>query len=686
MEVSMFTAAGQALLIILDPFRLMLLGGGVLMGLLLGIVPGIGGLVGLSLLLPFTFTMDPYSAFALLLGLSAVVGTGDTIPAILFGVPGGSGAQATVLDGYPMAKRGEAGRALSAAYTSSLIGGLVGALILAVTVPLMRPFILSIGSPELLAISIFGISMVAVLSGTAPLRGLAAAGIGILLSMVGADQQTATLRWTMGSYYLWEGIPLVPLVLGLFAVPELADMAIRRMAISSNGNIDVRGGTLQGARDALKNWWLVVRCGAIGAAVGALPGLGASVVDWLAYGHAKQTVKDAAKTFGTGDVRGVIAPESANNSNQAGALIPTIAFGVPGSASMAILLGAFLMHGLVPGPEMLTVNLNLTYSMVWSLAIANILGAGICFLFSGQLAKIALLRYSLILPAILVVTFVGAFQSTRNWGDLLVLLIFAVLGWTMKQLKWARPPLVLGFVLGAVIERYLFISTARFGYEWLTRPIVLVFLAFAVLTLVKPFATNVRAQGGLHRLFGNLAQPSVRPSQLLYLGFGGLVAVMALQAWDWRLEAKVGPLAVAFFTLGVILVSLFYQVFKNPAFRTAAVGPEAGEIVVEEEHMDNTSDFADLSRPTIFKRAAMFLGWMIGFLVSMATIGLIPTVPLFTILYMRLDGKERWQLVLPHAIGLTAIVYLIFDRLLNLPWPSSALGSLVPALTVIPSV
>ncbi len=212
----MAAAAGKAFVTLMEPHRLMYLMAGCMMGLVLGIVPGIGGLAGTAMLLPFTFGMDPYSAFALLLGLGATTATGDPIPAILFGVPGGAASAATVLDGFPMAKRGEAGRALSAAYMSSMMGGIFGAMLLAVSIPILRPVMLYLGSPELLAFSVLGISMVAVLSGSAPLRGVAAGCLGIMIAMIGSDPQTGTLRWTMDSLYLWDGLPLTPVLLGLF--------------------------------------------------------------------------------------------------------------------------------------------------------------------------------------------------------------------------------------------------------------------------------------------------------------------------------------------------------------------------------------------------------------------------------------------------------------------------------------
>src|ERR1700749_3478249 len=246
----MAASAGKAFVTLMDPARLMYLCAGCMMGLVLGIVPGIGGLAGTAMLLPFTFGMDTYSALALLLGLGGTTATGDPIPAILFGVPGGAASAATVLDGFPMAKRGEAGRALSAAYMSSLMGGVFGAVLMAISIPILRPVMLFIGSPELLAFSVLGISMVAVLSGNAPLRGLTAGCFGIMIAMIGTDPQSGTLRWTFDSLYLWDGLPLTPLLLGVFALPELCDLLISRTAIAADTSVaHIYKGQLQGVRD-----------------------------------------------------------------------------------------------------------------------------------------------------------------------------------------------------------------------------------------------------------------------------------------------------------------------------------------------------------------------------------------------------------------------------------------------------
>ncbi|MEM5450065.1 tripartite tricarboxylate transporter permease [Paraburkholderia guartelaensis] len=656
-------AAGHALSTLLQFNRLIFLIFGVMVGLAIGLLPGIGGLTGFALLVPFTYTMDPYAAFAMLLGMASVITTSDVIPAVLFGVPGHAASQATVLDGLPMTKRGEASRALSACYTSSLMGGLIGAIILAISLPLVRPFVLSIGTPEMLGLTIFGVSMVSALSGNAPLRGVVAACFGILVGMIGTNVETGQMRWTGDLLYLQDGIPLVPIILGIFALPELCELAIRRTAIADNVQFSSRHGMRQGVTDSLRNWFLVLRCGGLGAILGVVPGITGAVTDWIAYGHALQTSKGAKESFTTGDVRGVIAPEAANNAREGGSLVPMLSFGVPGGAAQAILLGAMMVHGFIPGPDMLTRHLDFTYSMVWSIALANIFGAGLCFLLSGQFAKISTLRYTLILPVIMPIIYVGAFQGSRSWGDLFVLLIAGVVGWTMKRLRWARPPLILGLVLGTLMERYMTISFVRYGTDWLTRPVVMVLLALAALVFFKPLFNALRS-GGLARM-----RPSgkimLKLEDLVYVFFIGIGVYMLVTAQSWLLIARIGPTVIASILVIAGTLSLAYKVFVIPAQAGAA---KAGGGI----HMDVSSDHGEkLSNKVTLIRAARFFGWFVAFLVCMSLIGMIPTVPIMIVAFMRVEGGEPWKLSLILAACVTALIYGVFDRIIHIPWPSS---------------
>ncbi|MDL4915103.1 MAG: tripartite tricarboxylate transporter permease [Enterobacterales bacterium endosymbiont of Blomia tropicalis] len=664
LDSSILSAASHALSLILSVDRLVFVVAGVLVGIAIGLVPGVGGLTGFALLVPFTYTMDPIAALGMLLGMHSVTATSDVLGAVLLGVPGSAASQATVLDGLPMTKRGEASRALSACYTSSLMGGLIGAAILAISLPLIRPLVLAITTPEMLALTIFGITMVSVLSGKAPLRGVIAACFGILIGMIGPNVETGQLRWTGHLLYLEESIPILPVLLGVFALPELCDLAIKRTKISNHTAVGTFKGMGQGVRDTLRSWFLVLRCAVIGAFCGTVPGITGSVTDWIAYGHALQTEKGASKSFGKGDVRGVIAPEAANNSREGGMLVPMLAFGLPGGAAQAILLGALMVHGFNPGPDMLTKHLDLTYSMVWSIAIANIFGAGLCFLFSGQFAKIAALRYSLILPVIIPVVMVGAFQGSRSWGDLFVVLIAGLIGWIMKRQKWPRPPLILGLVLGLLIERYMSISFLRYDTDWLLRPGVLVLLTLSAIVLLSPLFRLMK-KGELAQMLwrpegGKIA---FRPDDLTYVFFIGVAVYMLVTAQKWNFLASIGPTVVSSILIIAGTISLAYKIF----FTSTRVGASGNT------RSDASGELNSLPDKIILLRAARFFGWFLAFLASTALIGMLPTIPLVIIAFMRIESREPWRLCLMLAICVTVFLYFIFDRMLHIAWPSHLL-------------
>ena len=498
----MLEALWEGLLLVLQwkAFGFMLLGIG--LGFWVGLLPGLGGATTLALMLPFIYTMQPVEAFAFLLGMHAVVATTGDITSVLFGLPGEATSAATVVDGYAMTKKGEAGRALGAALASSLVGALVGAIALAAAIPIVRPLVLTFGSPELFMLAIVGLAFIASLSGHGArgmLRGFIAGGLGLLLATVGQDPQAGVARFTFDTLYLWQGLDLVPVLVGIFAIPELIDLFVRGNSIA--GSAPAGGmvkGAWQGVKDTFKHFWLTIRCSLIGTFIGVMPGLGGSVAQWMAYGHAAQSARTAEerKQFGQGDVRGVIGPGAANNSKEGGSLIPTIAFGVPGSTAMAILLGGFLLLGLIPGPDMLTKHLAVTYSMVWTIVIANVITVGVCFLFLDRLARITEVRAHRLIPAVLVLVFIGSYTSNSHYGDLLVTLVFGGVGYLMVKADWPRAPFVLGLVLGKIAENYLYISVARYEAAWLTRPVVVVLIVVALAVVLYPFFQMRRSARG----------------------------------------------------------------------------------------------------------------------------------------------------------------------------------------------
>jgi TctA family transporter len=469
--MDMLAAAKEAFFVLMDPFHLGMLLLGIGVGIVVGILPGLAGVVGMALLLPFVWGMEPHAALALLMGMLAVLRTVDTIPAVLFAVPGTAGSQATIVDGYPMAKKGEAARALGAGFTASMIGGVFGAVILSLSLPIARPLILLLGSPEFFMLAVLGITMVGVLSGRRPIKGIIAGLLGMVLASVGGQPAGYGFRFTFDIPYLVDGFPLVVVALGIFAIPEIADLVIKGEAISDVPRLGK--GLLQGMKDCMHNMFIILRCSALGTYIGFLPGLGYAPANWLAYGHVLQTCKDKGK-FGKGDVRGVIGPEAANDSASGGTLIPTLLFGIPGSGTMAVFLFALMILGIEPGPNILTKDLPFAFTIIWSLALGNIFATLICLLIAKPIALLTTVRIHYWVPFVLMMVILGAFQSTRHWGDLVSLLVFGLLGWFMKRTRWPRPPLLIGFVLGIIAEKYLWISVIRYGMAWLARPFVIV--------------------------------------------------------------------------------------------------------------------------------------------------------------------------------------------------------------------
>jgi putative tricarboxylic transport membrane protein len=320
-------------------------------------------------------------------------------------------------------------------------------------------------------LALLGMSMVGVLSGDKPIKGILAAGIGLMIGAVGDAPAVTEYRYTFNLDYLMDGIPLVIVGLGLFAFPEIIDLLIKGRAISETAELGK--GWLDGVKDALRNKFIILRCSIIGVIVGFLPGLGGSVVDWIAYGHVIQTSKDRSQ-FGKGDIRGVLAPESANNAKEGGGLIPTFLFGIPGSGSMAVFLGGLLILGIQPGPSMLTDDIDLVYTAIWSLALANVFGAGFSIVLSKPITRLTVVPFNYLAPfMILIITF-ASYQATQSWGDLIALIGMGILGWLMKQYGWPRPAALIGYVLAGNLETYLFISVQRYGFDWFGRPGVII--------------------------------------------------------------------------------------------------------------------------------------------------------------------------------------------------------------------
>ncbi len=454
-------------------------------GMFFGAVPGLGGKLGVVLLIPFVFGMDPLAGAVFLLAMHAVVHTGGSIPSILFGVPGTGPDAATIVDGYPMAQRGEAGRALGASLGASGVGGVIGALFLAAMLPFLRPVVLAFSPAEFFLLALFGITFIAMLSGKSLIKGISVGFLGLLVSLVGLDPHTGSQRFTFDQLFLWDGVSVVAAVLGMFAIPEMLSLGVKGGAIAEvdgkPARYDLRQ-VIDGILDVFRNPWLTLRTSVFGAAIGAIPGLGGDAASWLCYGHAVQTCKNP-ENFGKGDVRGVIAPETANNSKEGGALLPTLFFGVPGSSGMAILIGAFVMLGIQPGPAMALTGMDLVWSLIWALALANFLSVFVFLLMAPAFSLLVFVRGALLIPFVLVLAFLGAYLSEAAWENILLLVGIGILGYFLKKHGWPRPPFVIGLVLGGIAEDSLHKALAIWGPTFFMRPLSLVLIGLILLTI-----------------------------------------------------------------------------------------------------------------------------------------------------------------------------------------------------------
>ncbi|MER8849719.1 MULTISPECIES: tripartite tricarboxylate transporter permease [Mesorhizobium] len=641
-----------------QPFRMLMLVTGVFVGLVVGVVPGIGGLFAMALLIPMTYNMDAYAAFALLLGMGSVNTTSDTIPAILFGVPGSVGAAATVLDGHAMAKKGEAARAFGASYSASMIGGVFGALVLAAAIPVMRPLVLYLKTPDFFAICAFGLSIVAMLAGSQPLKGLAAAMFGMLASFVGIDKIAGIDRWTFGEIYLWDGLPVALVFLGLFGLPELASLLLRG-SIQGNAERPTYAGMWQGIRDTLREWPLVLRCSSIGSLLGAVPGVGIAVLDWIAYGHASRRPGSGPK-FGEGNVRGVIAPESANNAKEGGSLIPTIAFGVPGSASMSILLGAFVVHGLVPGPDMLGKNAALTMSMVFSIAVANIVGAVTCLVLTRPLARVAQVPAAILVPLVVTFIVVGAYQTNMSAFDFALVISVGAVGMAMKELNWPRSAFSLGFVLGPSLENYFFLAYQISGWSWLAQPLVLILLGLTVFGVVRQTLSWFRARNS-----GGPLPPAlpdiVAGATMTLLAFAALVTAVT----GFPFEAAIFPiitagLLMAFSLVTTVQTSLRWRRRATPVLSAPAAIP---------------GEWSPVSEPTMKGNLAI-IGLCLALAFLILLVGHLAATFIFVACSIVVLGTKSRRPPLVIAAAATAFVYSVFDMLASQPWPTPWLAGI----------
>jgi len=463
---------------------------GVLLGLCFGIIPGLGGTTALALLIPITFSMDSLDAMYLAGGVMGATSFGGSITAILLNTPGTAPNAATTFDGYPLAQQGRAGEAIGASATASAMGGLIGLITLMLFIPLAKEIVLLFGPVEFLLLTILGLVAIAVSSRGKLLRGLIAGGFGLLLAFVGVDTVSGHTRFTLETDYLWDGIPLVPTLTGLFAISQMIELSLKGgSVVTERVNVGNLTGLWKGVVAVFKHWTVLIRGSFIGTIIGAIPGLGGTVASFIAYTSTVQSSRDPS-SFGKGNIIGVIAPESANNAKDGGSLVPTVAFGIPGSAETAVFLGILVLHGIDPGPTLLLENEREIYGLIIALTMSAVGASLIGLLTARWLVKITFVNVNILVPLVVTISLTGVYVLEGKPGDVILALVMGIVGYFMIRFDYPRLTLVIALVLGETAERSfhqsLMISDNNLVGLIMERPQAIILVLATLLTLLLP--------------------------------------------------------------------------------------------------------------------------------------------------------------------------------------------------------
>ena len=494
LDVTRFeTAATAAASTVFSPTGIALVIGGTLLGVIVGSIPGLGGPVALSLLIPITFEFEPRFAFLVLAATLGGVNFGGSITAILLNTPGTAPNAATTYDGFPLAKQGRGAEAIAASAVASGTGAVLGLVLFAALLPVLTPVALAFWSPEYFWLAVVGIATIAVASDGSVVDDLVAGGIGIVLTFHGVSAVTGGIRYTAGTQYLQSGVPLVPAIIGLFAVAQMVELFASDTTVSDGGSLT--GSRMRGITATLARWPTAVGSGLLGWVIGVIPGVGGTVANFVAYLQAKER-SAAPETFGEGNIAGVIASEAANDAKDGGSLVPTLALGIPGSASTAVLLSALLLHGLTPGPLLIAERLDVVLVVLLALVCSNVLTSAIGLVGSPAFAAVTRIPPAVLVPIVFGLAVVGAFAVRGRIGDVALMGGFGLVGYAMRRLDISRIALIIGLVLGGLVEanfhRSLQISGGDYGI-FLARPLSIALVAVLGVVLAVPLLRSYRA-------------------------------------------------------------------------------------------------------------------------------------------------------------------------------------------------
>jgi putative tricarboxylic transport membrane protein len=676
--VAAMAAGFQALL---SPSVILLLLTGMLAGTFVGVIPGLGGAVLLTMLLPFLYGMNVVQGLALMVAAHASIYFAGSITAILFNTPGAPESAPTTIDGYAMTQQGKAARALGISAAATTLGGWIGFVALVGVIPLMFQLITILKPPEFLLLAILAVVLVSQLHSGALTKGLLSGIFGFLMAFVGYDPITGVQRFSFNLLSLYSGFNIVVVALGLFAMSEMFHLFGIKRALAEGASVSLSdqpgARVLDGVRDVFTHPWLVLRSAAVGVLVGVVPGVGGIAGNFISYGQAVRTSRHPER-FGTGTPEGIIAPESSSLSKEASSFIPTLALGIPSTVGTAVMLGALQILGVAPGPSMLTTNLPLVFTIAWTLAITSLLASIIGLVLAPWLARITLLPGPVLVPFVYVLAMLGAYAATTDMLEVGAVVAFGIVGLVMRRLGYSLPGAIIGFILGGVVQNNLYLTERLGGWRFVTQPLADLLLAVIVLVLVAPFLQRRSRLGRVRRAgeFAASASSTFAPDKnapparlstlelvvdLVWVAFTGAYVITA---WGYPPAAGLVPLTFGTTALFIAVMQLAgHFILPLRRFTHAPRRPPAARVEAVSAHSDHGegANRGDRNGSAEFREVAAIV-WAVALVLAIYLIGYAIALPAFMLAYFTFGYRMGWKTATFSAAAIWVLTYLVVEQ------------------------
>ena len=668
-----------------NPLGIVMLVVGTVGGALVGVIPGLGGLVPLVVILPFLYRMSPVPALALLVSAQSATYYAGSTTAILINTPGAPESAATAIDGYAMTQKGETVRALGISAAATTFGGWFGAIVMVIAIPLMMDLVHVFHPPEYFWLSVLAVVIIGRLQAGSVTKGLLSGAFGFMVSFVGAAASTGALRFTFGSLALYNGINIITVAIGVFAMSQMylmfGERGIRHGMARFRLGWQEWSQVFQGVRDVLTHIPLVLRSAAIGVICGIVPGIGSTAANFISYGQAQQASKHP-ELFGTGTTEGIIAPEGSSISKEAGAMIPTVALGIPNGPAMAVILAAFSILGFEPGPTMLTQHLAIVFMMVWVLAVASLLGSVFGLALAPIMARITQVRGPILVGFVYVMAAIGVYATVHDQLQVAILAAMGVVGLAMRRYNYSLPAVIVGVVLGTVTENNLILTLQIYGWRFLERPLTDIIILTILIVVFSGFFRKRQA-----RVAHAVEPPTVTvnpavvtsvPSVswieriidiLWVLGSGIYVAIGAF----YPPPSNIAPTVVggAAFIVGVIqLVGAFVPSLRVATHGTGKRGRFSGmgvNMEAEYFHEEGESSYR-------YQIQAIILAF--GFIAGCYLFGYQLVAPAFILTYFTLIYRQRWPMVIISTLFISLVVFAV-NRFMGILLPTGVVWPLL---------